>query len=228
MGFLSIFAQTEFLSAVVGAVVGGLIAAAVTYFSQNRIFKEEEERRNQSIREHNKVLARSLFLKVSRIYSNIYQFHRSIEEHFERVDESRHNHPSMFVMPIGNMPDKVHISTEELSLLLEYADDDLFNSIVSIDSVHNSAIGGMNNFIEMRKETNSVLDPFLGEGGAIDMERIAQIPEVIGRIQALDRFIFDMRASFNRDVEEYQGTIQNLHRLLVEGFDFNREMRIMF
>ena len=225
MGYLSIFTQTEFLSAVVGAVVGGLIAALVAFWTQNRVFQEEKRLREQSTWENNKALSRSLFLKLTKIYSNIYRFQRSIEEHFERVPESRHKHPSLFVIPIGNMPEKVYLSTEELSFCLEYTDDELFDSIVSMGNVHNAAISGMNTFVEMRREVNVFIEPFVGEDGVINIDHIYRKPSVIGRVEGLDNFILEMRQGLQKDVDEYRKTVDNFCQLIREKFEFNKTIK---
>lgn len=71
--------ETEFWSAIAGAVVGGVIAYAV----QIRALREGKRQRADDQKSIQQGLGNSLLFKMIKIHSNIHGIHRHIEECFE-------------------------------------------------------------------------------------------------------------------------------------------------
>src|SRR5262245_42465642 len=67
---LAIAAATELWAAVIGAIVGGLIA----YFIQVKALREGRQQREDDLRRSNRALGYSLLFKVIKIHSNFYGY----------------------------------------------------------------------------------------------------------------------------------------------------------
>ncbi len=139
--FLSLVpTETEFWSAIVGAIVGGVIALAVQLVAIHAASKQRREDRL----EIQKTLGASLIFKLIRIHTGIYGIHAHIDGCLSSAKQrGLSGEPWQFVMPLINPPDHVHFNSEEMAMLLNLRDFNVFNAVLSLDVVHNSHIDSL-------------------------------------------------------------------------------------
>lgn len=126
--------STEFWSAMAGAIVGGLIA----YAMQTQVLSEARDQREEDFNRVQRGLANSLLFKMVRIMSSFRYIDHHMKEAYGRAEEG--DQPWQFVQPIINPTPRVHFTSEEMGMLLAQKSDDIFNSVASIDEVHNALI----------------------------------------------------------------------------------------
>lgn len=131
--------MTEFLAAIAGAIVGGVI----TILMQKHALKAAKDERLEDHVNRRKAQAYSLLIKMIKIHSAFTHFHRHIEECLKRpIDEGRKIPPSQAVVPLANLPDKITFSADEMTMLLSLKNNELFNEMMDIDQIYNAALDG--------------------------------------------------------------------------------------
>ena len=129
--------QTEFWSAIFGAVVGGSIA----YMIQLKALREGRKQRDEEHKRLQQALGNALLFKMIRVHSNFYDVHKYIEGCFAEAARREHKgEPWQFVTPLANPPDPVYFSSEEMGMVLGLKNDDVFNLVLQMDVIHNSLI----------------------------------------------------------------------------------------
>ena len=124
----SLLSSKEFLSAIFGAIVGGMIAYAV----QIKALREARNIREQDRKQVQQALGNSSIFKMIRIYSNASQIQQYIEECFKEAERDNFKGvPWRFVRPLANPPSDIHFSPDEMGMLLSLKDNDLFNLVVN-------------------------------------------------------------------------------------------------
>lgn len=123
---------SEFWSAITGAVVGGLIA----FWIQNKTLVEARNERSSERLQAEKALAYSLLFKVIKIYNNLEHIRRHVDK--QQTLHGEATRPSGYLLALANLPSAIEFSADEMSMLLSIENDDIFNSILSLDSIHNS------------------------------------------------------------------------------------------
>jgi hypothetical protein len=127
--------ETEFWSAIIGAIVGGLIA----YIVQVKALREGRRLRDEDHKRVQQAQGNALLFKMIRIHSDLHGIHRHIEGCFEQAEQKGlTGDPWQFVLPLANPPGPIHFSSEEMGMLLALKTDDVFNLVVKMDTVHNS------------------------------------------------------------------------------------------
>lgn len=111
-----IVASSEFVAAIVGALVGGLIALFAQWLALRTQRKQREEDRLRA----NQALATSLLFKVRDMHGNYVQSRRSIEEQFAEAEQAGLiGEPWRFFKPF---------SSSLTQAPLNFLDDELFQS----------------------------------------------------------------------------------------------------
>lgn len=123
---------SEFWSAITGAVVGGLIA----FWIQNKTLIEARNERRSERLQAETALAYSLLFKVIKIYNNLEHIRRHVD--MQKTLHGESTGPSGYLLALANLPSAIEFSADEMSMLLSIQSDDTFNSILSLDSIHNS------------------------------------------------------------------------------------------
>jgi hypothetical protein len=205
-------AATEFWSAVVGAVVGGVIVFAVQMYA----LRENARQRREDHLRIQQAQANSLLFKTLRIHSNFYQIHRHLEDCFELAGkEDLEREPWQCYLPIANPRDSVDFSSEEMGMLLSQRDDDAFNLVVPLDAIHNSLIAAVRVLNERRIALTERLKPDKAEGnvlsGTLDQqEMLALRPRMIEVNTLLD----GLRGRVKKDFEQSDEALERLQRVL--------------
>lgn len=139
----------EFWAAIIGAVVGGLIAG-LTQWAFARSQRKQQER----------ALATSLLLKLGKLTATLMVTKQHVDDCFAEAGEVGPDTQSwQILIPIANLADLVHFTPDEMSLLLAQANDRIFHLVLGLDDRHNDIITLMRSFQEKRTEINRRLEP---------------------------------------------------------------------
>ncbi|MBX5170175.1 MULTISPECIES: hypothetical protein [unclassified Rhizobium] len=127
---------SEFWSALVGAIVGGLIALFIQKQEQNAARRERKDDRRMEAKSH----GYSLLFKVISIHSSLTNIKKTIDDRLALAKREKIELISAVLLPIANLPTPVEFSPAEMAMLLSLKNDDAFNAVVSLDKIHNSII----------------------------------------------------------------------------------------
>lgn len=205
------------VSAIVGAITGGGIAAFVQYMllRESRRVRENDRKLTQQ------ALARALLFKMIRVYSNSVLINRHIEECFLRAYERKlEGEPWTFVIPFGNLPERMHFTPDEMGMLLSLKDNDLFNLVINQDVCHNSLNDVVEKYNECRRKLTDQLthDAVEGDkmsGSAARGEMLRLRPRII----EVNQLVAGIRGMSKRSVEEGKQSLLGVQRLFKEKLD---------
>lgn len=204
---------TEFWAAIVGAVVGAFAGGFIAFVLQRQSLLESRNQREEDRQEKRRALGHALLFKVGQINSNTAQFHMHMEEAWAHgLARSQPAEPCMFVRPIINLPDPVHFSVDEMALVLSFKDEDLFNSMVSLDTQHNGVLATFAAYTDKRTGLFELLPPGadLGEGAfgiELDADQLQRIRPLMIEVNMLAE---DMRRRAKGDFERSEDCLQKL------------------
>ncbi|MGE8103814.1 hypothetical protein ACQKP1_09005 [Allorhizobium sp. NPDC080224] len=128
--------NSEFWAAIVGAVVGGVIA----YFVQLRALREARVARKEARQDENKALAYSLFFKMLSVWNNLAHLKNHVDEARALQVSAGVDRLSTVLRPLANLTDPVRFEPGEMSMLLGLGEADTFNEVMSQDAIHNSIL----------------------------------------------------------------------------------------
>ncbi len=221
-----IFEKGEFWSAIVGAIVGGLIA----YYVQLKELKEGRRHRAEDQKKAQEALGHALLFKILRLHTNFYGVHEHIEERFAAAKrENFKGEPWQFYLPIANLPDSIHFSADEMGMLLSLKDDETFNLVLSMDVIHNSLIAAVKVLNEERLKLTERLAAAEMNGSVASSDLTAQQMQVLApQMHVVNDLILNLRERARTDFEESQRALEGLHSLLQRslGFTYKLESRI--
>jgi hypothetical protein len=206
--------SSEFWAAIMGALVGG----GISYFGQWRVLRDARENRREDYLRTQKALANALLFKVMRIHGDFEGTRQYIEDSFADAAKSNSKgEPWQFVLPLMNFPDPVHLSAEEMGMVLGLQGIDVFNTIASLDIAHNSLIEATRVMSVERRVLVERLkaDQFRGNvlSGELDQETLLALkPQMIG----VDSLIEQIRVDATRGAAEASTALNSLHKLFQE------------
>ncbi|WP_431203085.1 hypothetical protein ACQ86E_30300 [Bradyrhizobium betae] len=123
-----------------GIVFGAAISATVAYILQRNSFAEARRQKAVDKREERLTLGLNVFTKMMRIASTLEILKRSLREAFDRAEKAGlEMRPWAVVMPLANLPAKVHFEPKELTEIMKL-DFNLFNDLGPFDDIHNSLL----------------------------------------------------------------------------------------
>lgn len=220
----SIPRETEFWSAIVGAIVGGLIAL----FVQLIALRAAKKQRAEDQKETRRALGNSLLFKMVRIHSNIYGIHRHIEERFEEaMQRGLGGEPWQFFLPLANPPEPVNFSSEEMGMLLAQKNDDVFNLVLPMDVIHNSMIVLVKLINQERQKLSSLLKPDEVDGhvitGHLSKEQVLMFRP---RMIEVNTLIESTRVNANRGTRDSREALKRLNSLLREKLGLSYKLEI--
>lgn len=146
---MDIFDSKEFWAAIIGAIVGGFIAALTQWFFAWSQRKYQE-----------RALATSLLLKLGKLTATLIVTKQHVDACFaEAGDVGADTQPWQILTPIANLANPIHFTSDELSLLLAQANDNIFGLVLGMDDRHNDIISIMHSFQEKRDDITRKLEP---------------------------------------------------------------------
>lgn len=147
------FFGSEFFSAIVGALIGGLIA----YLVQLQTLREERKAREQQRREEQSAAGYALFFKVLSIYSNLNHIKNYMVEAREaatgRGDWPLHS----TLKPLANVFNPIFFDTEGMSLLLGLKEPKTLNAVLSLDAIHNGVLPAWHLYASKKEQFNQLV-----------------------------------------------------------------------
>lgn len=203
--------ETEFIAAVVGSIVGGVIAYIV------QVTALREARRTKKVDELQKrqALAHSLLFKTIKIHSNIRHLRDYLEERFSLAKKDGFDgEPWQMILQLANPPPEVNFSADEMGMLLSLKSDNLFNIILSLDSRHNSLIEAMRLYNAQRTSLQETLkidsyDGSLASGMMSKQESLALRPTMV----SLNQLVLDTQRLSIEYVVESRKALTELEQL---------------
>lgn len=181
-----VFGHSEVWTTILGATIGAIVSAIVSYLIHRKTLKENRQLREEEQRLNNQVLANSMTIKMMQIHGNVLQ----ICNHFNNIDYSlmRKNvsfkEDWMVVVPFTTFPGSVFFTSAELSLLLSLKNNEVFNAILNLDQFHESLIENVKLYAKEREILYSNFKPhhFEDHVGSISLskqELIEYMPSMI-------------------------------------------------
>ena len=200
--------ENEFWAAVVGAVVGGIIAFAIQFV----ILRAAARQREEEAAGRRKALGHSLLFKMVKIHSHLHHFHAYLEEPFEREQEGgSRREPWQIVLPLASNPEHVHFSSDEMAMLLSLKNDDLFNDVIPMDEIHNTTIDLFHTFKERRFALTSQLpakmEGMVGETKLTEEQMLFLRPMMV----EVNDLITSMRQRCELDARDAWNVLTRLH-----------------
>jgi hypothetical protein len=130
-----LLAATEFWSAVFGAIVGGFMVLIAQWMA----LRDARQHRAADQLRLQQTLAYGLLFKVIRIHTSFHHLVIYFQDAFALADrEGLTGEPWQFVRPLANPPLNVDFSAEEMAVLLALKEYEIFNTVASLDQMHNS------------------------------------------------------------------------------------------
>ncbi len=132
----------EFWAAIVGAVIGAIAGGIMAYYIQLKALRASSENREKDSKERKMALGYALLFKMVRIHTTIKHMQIHMTECLGKLQEEEYAEwePWQVTLPVANLAESIHFSTDEMAMLLALKDDDLFNDLSSFDVIHNSTI----------------------------------------------------------------------------------------
>ena len=154
----------EFWSAVLGAVVGGIIAFAI----QLKVIYENRKLREEDRKISRQAMANSLVFKLQKIYSNF----SNVKCHVDQCASSdlakqKGSEIWQYLLPLVNPPPSIELSSDEMSALLSLRDMDVFNAVAGLDNKHNALMDTVRIYTERREALTSELEHVGGNDNAM-------------------------------------------------------------
>jgi hypothetical protein len=154
LAWWSFFAETDFLAAIAGSIVGGGIA----YVMQKSAAREENRRRASDRKEAQQALGHSLLIKTTRIQNNILLIQKYITNSFQDAAKIGYGgRPCQIVKPLASVPPHIDFTPDELSLVMSLKDDELFNRLSQLDGIYNNFIDILTTFNARKAALNEAL-----------------------------------------------------------------------
>tara|TARA_R110000868_G_scaffold148473_3_gene370426 strand:- start:70 stop:843 length:774 start_codon:yes stop_codon:yes gene_type:complete len=151
---MSFWEANGFWAGILGAAVGGLIAFAI----QLKVLRENRELRNEDRKLSQQAMANSLVFKLRKIYSNFSIMQEHVDQCFSS-DLAKEEGAEIwqFLLPLGNPPPSIELSSDEMSMLLSLGDLDVFNAVAGLDDGHNALMDSVRLYTQKREELTSQL-----------------------------------------------------------------------
>ena len=215
---------TAFWAAVAGALAGAIVSSYFAYMIQNRSFREERRARAEQLRKTQQVLGRSLILKVARIHSNISTIHGHLEESFQRarLDEGAME-PWGFVRELAPLPNQVQFTYDELNMLMGLGNDDVFNSVLNMEPVHENTIELIRTFHyhRMRLLERLPISSIRDTVASTDLDP-AQMEPLRLQMNSVNSLIEQLRVFSGRGLEESRSALRDLCSLLRDELEIRQ------
>ena len=153
-----LFQSTDFIAAIVGALIGSIAGGFITFLVQRYAVTEARRDRKEDLLRVQQALASALVFKMMRIHGNLLHVHQHIEDGVAIAEkEGVTDDLWRFVQPIANLPSLIRFTSEEMGMLLAQKDNDFFNAMQPMDEVHNAVIETLAAYQEQRAALTDAL-----------------------------------------------------------------------
>lgn len=209
-----------------GTVLGSSISIFVAFYTQKRSLDAAKRQRDEDRFERRKAIAYSLFFKMIRIHSNISIIDNSLSDFVKGGTAKGLKTLWQMILPLGNMPDRVKFTPDEMALLLSL-DSNLFNDLGPYDDIHNSLLDIYQTYGDRRAAALSKFGTEKMDGAtgthALSKEEVEWLTP---RAYEMNSIAEDMIARAREDTKESRLLLERMHTLFVKEFSF--EPHILF
>jgi hypothetical protein len=214
-------------SVIGGSIIGGVISATVAFLTQKKTLDAAKAQRDIERFEKRQATAYSLFFKMTRMHSTLAIVDTTLTEFVEAGKKKGFAAYWQMILPLGNMPDRVKFTSEEMALLLSM-DNKLFNELGPYDEVHNSLIELYENYGRRRTEVLSKFGADEMDGGtgthSLTAEQIAWMKP---RAYELDSLAQGMIERASKEETLSRSLLQRMHALFVKEFQFEKTLEFI-
>jgi hypothetical protein len=204
----------EVWAAILGAVIGSTVSGIISYLLQRQTYSQEKKVREIDRLAVQKATGVRLFLKLSRIASNLSNLNKHMDEEYGKVPEEAHTEPWAFVFPIINLPDRIAFEFEELAYALSLKNFKMFYELQSLDMIHNTLIDTFRSHMMMRQNLVEKLPPMPDGRIEITAENKQQIEAQRPRMIEVNQVVTEMRRRSAIDAKESIDCLFALHKTL--------------
>lgn len=209
----------EALAAIWGGAVGAILGGVISLGIQLLVLRQAKMDRIEQQKEERRALARSLFLKMIRIASNLDQLQRHLELAFATVPNEIHENPWLFVQPLASLPPEVQIASHELSLVMSFGDDELLNKLLPFDAIHNDTVALFHTFARLKNELKPLMPATIEGSVATTVLSEERMKLVAPRAAELNMLLKQMRERLKLDLDEARWIVDRLHPALSKHAD---------
>jgi hypothetical protein len=211
-------------SVVGGSILGGAISTVVAFVVQKRTIDAAKAQRDSDRLENRKARAYSLFFKMIRIHSTIASFDATFTDFVQKGREKGMTTLWQMVLPLGNLPDRVKFTPDEMALLLS-SDINLFNDLGPYDEVHNSLLDIYETYGTRRVAVLSKFGTDEMDGGTgthtLSAEEVAWLTP---RAYELNNLATGMIERAKHDRAESKALLERIHALFVKEYGFSPKL----
>ena len=220
----------EFSSTLIGAIVGAIVSGVISLLLQSWIFRKENQRRIADRLAIEQALCHSLYIKMSRIYSDIWNLNDHLKTSLERLGvQDNPIFKFLAVQPLATHPAAVSFSTEELLLMRQKKEVELFNDLLDIEAVHNNLIGLFEQYRNMREGVISVLPHEIDKANRTAVVAASDLVPIMPKVLAIYFLVEDMvkhcvkEERFSKTLLEQLNTALGKHYSIQQKIKFKGE-----
>ena len=192
--------ESEFWSAIMGAVVGGAIALAI----QLLVLSDTRRDRKRQADELKEAIAFSLFLKLQSCSNDLTSFAQHV---IEGRAKAQHRRWELWnaMTPIPNLPRHQEFTNDEFVLLLRERKFALFNDVRDVASVHHASINSFKLYLELRSElgraTGADMQGSIGKV-ELDAQQMTAVGPLMSDVRGLADSLADMVISASAEAKQ--------------------------
>jgi hypothetical protein len=165
MDWFELFADTGFVAAIIGAIVGTVGSGVISWLLQKQQFAQENKLRSEEALERKQALAATMLFKFIHLHGTA----AAIKSHFSHSrrivgPKADQLEPWQYVIEFANFPDKVRFTDEEKTNLFRLKSNELFDSVADFDAGVIAAIDIASKYSESRARLSASTMPDLMEG----------------------------------------------------------------
>lgn len=187
------------LGAVVGAVVGGVISWLLQWDGQRRQVKAAQQDRL----ERQQALAYSIIYKTLAIASHYAIYQRHFDKAYAEAETDPDvSEPWQFVLAMGDEPDPINYTADEMTLLVSLGMKEVFNNLLTLGEAHNQ-MGRLSVLYRAKREGLSAKVPIaaFAEGAATSDLTREQVLQARPLMVELNSIAETMRSFAQRDAK---------------------------
>jgi hypothetical protein len=217
----------DFYLTLIGATVGAIVSGLISLFLQGWIFRKENQRRISDRLSIEQAHCHSLYIKMSRIYSNIWMLNDHLKISLGRLGaQDNPIFKFLAVQPLATHLAPLSFSTEELLLMRQKNELELFNDLLDVESVHNNLIGLFDEYRTMREGVISVLPHNYDIANMTAIVAPADLAPIMPKVLAINFLVGDMVKHCVKEEEFSKTILEQLNIAL--GKHYSIQQRIKF
>jgi len=224
------FANSEFWSAIGGALGGTIGGGAIAYLVQVKALREARRQREEDRRRAEQLLGNSLIVKMIKLYSDCHNVRQHLKSAFDKeLEEDTAREPWQFVLPLANLPAPILFSSDEMSMLMAMKNDNVFNSVFPLDTVHNSLLEVATAFHTQRATLLERLPVDTVNGDLVGSNlSSSQLLTLRPHMILVNNIIEELRQFADRSASESHTALYGLHALLRDKLGISYKLESSF